>query len=72
MSQATKGITANPAESASSDQWANERRRRLEALSDPWWVAALLAEMNRNAKPALGLRPVNRDRSSWINPWGCK
>jgi hypothetical protein len=55
-----------------SPEWLNERRRKLEAISDPFWVEALLAEMNRHARPALGLRPVNRDRSSWINPWGCK
>jgi hypothetical protein len=52
--------------------YANERRRKLEAISDPFWVEALLAEMNRNARPKLFHSPVNRDSSSWINPWGCK
>jgi hypothetical protein len=47
----------------------NEARRRLAAISDPWWVE-IVADMNRHAKPLTVHRPVNRERCSHINPWG--
>lgn len=67
MSQATESITATPPEST-SPLAAAERRRRLEAISDPWWVE-VVAEMNRHTKPKLFHTPVNRDRTGFQG-WG--
>jgi hypothetical protein len=76
MSRATDAITASPARDASRSAeqldelltrltWQNERRRRLEAISDPFWVEAVAAELNRHATPKLVHSPVNRDRTAF-------
>ena len=40
----------------------NEARRRLAAISDPWWVEVVAS---LNLKPTTVHTPVNRDRSSF-------
>lgn len=51
-----------------TDLAAAERRRKLEALSGPWWVEAL-ARINRTAKPKLVHTPCNRERTGF-DGWG--
>lgn len=46
----------------------SERRRRLEAISSPWWVE-LTAAVNKTAKAKLVHTPVNRDRTGYQG-WG--
>jgi hypothetical protein len=46
---------------------ASEAKRRLAAISDPWWVETI-AEMN--LRPKLVHTPVNRDRTGF-DGWGC-
>ena len=40
----------------------NEARRRLAAISDPWWVEVVAS---LNLKPMTVHTPVNRDRTSF-------
>jgi hypothetical protein len=44
----------------------NEARRRLAAISDPFWLR-LVADMN--PKPMIAHRPVNRERTAFQG-WG--
>lgn len=53
MSQADESITPIP------EHWQSERRRRLEAISDPRWIE-IIAELN--LKPMIVHMPINRDR----------
>src|SRR5258707_5737093 len=45
----------------------NETRRRLAAISDPWWVEVVAS---LNLKPMTVHTPVNRDRTSF-DAWRC-
>jgi len=45
----------------------NEAKRRLAAISDPWWVE-VVASMN--LKPMGAHQPVNRDRTGF-DGWRC-
>lgn len=45
----------------------NEARRRLSAISDPFWIR-LVAGMG--LKQQMVHTPINREASSYINPWG--
>jgi hypothetical protein len=48
----------------------DEAKRRLGAISDPWWVE-VVAGMNQTARPMLVHRPVNRERTAYQG-WGCR